>query len=192
MADADLLIRNAHLRRGADSPVDIAISDGVIRAVASSLNGRAATEVDAGGGLVTESFVNPHLHLDKVYTLAMLDDQAMQDYHSQDMGKAMTAILRAARVKESYDEARILENVRRAVTLAALFGTTHLRAFADVDHKAQLKGVRALLKVRDEWRGRVEIQVVSFPQDGVVREPGAADLVRQALELGADVVGGIP
>jgi cytosine/creatinine deaminase len=192
MADADLLIRNARLRRGADSPVDIAISGGVIRAVASNLDGRSATEVDAGGGLVTESFVNPHLHLDKVYTLAMLDDQAMQDYHSQDMGKAMTAIERAARVKEAYDEGRVLENVRRAVTLAARFGTTHLRAFADVDHKAQLKGVRALLKARDEWRGRVEIQVVAFPQDGVVREPGAADLVRQALELGADVVGGIP
>jgi cytosine deaminase len=192
MADVDLLIRNARLRRASKAPVDIAVSGGVIRAVAPNLDGRAATEFDAGGGLVTESFVNPHLHLDKVYTLAMLDDQAMQDYHNQDMGKAMTAIERAARVKEAYDEAQILENVRRAVTLAARYGTTHLRAFADVDRKAQLKGVRALLQVRDEWRGRVEIQVVAFPQDGVAREPGAADLVRQALELGADVVGGIP
>jgi cytosine/creatinine deaminase len=192
MADVDLIIRNARLRRASNAPVDIAVSGGVIRAVAPNLDGRAATEFDAGGGLVTESFVNPHLHLDKVYTLAMLDDLAMQDYHSQGMGKAMTAIERAARVKEAYDEAQILENVRRAVTLAARYGTTHLRAFADVDRKAQLKGVRALLQVRDEWRGRVEIQVVAFPQDGVVREPGAADLVRQALELGADVVGGIP
>lgn len=104
----------------------------------------------------------------------------------------MMAIERAAAVKDRYEEGWILDNVRCAVRLAARYGTTHLRAFADVDRKAGLTGVKALLQARQEWRGRVEIQVVAFPQDGVVREPGAAELVRRALELGADVVGGIP
>jgi cytosine deaminase len=188
----DLLIRGARLRRGFAGPVDIAIDGGVIEAIAEGIDRPAKTEIDAGGGLVTESFVNPHLHLDKVYTLSMLDEQALRDYQAPDMGKAMTAIELAARVKDRYDEGWILENVRKAVGLAARYGTTHIRAFADVDRKARLEGVKALLKARDEWRGRVEIQVVAFPQDGVVREPGAAELVRQALELGADVVGGIP
>src|SRR3990172_672225 len=152
----------------------------------------AEVEIDAGGSLVTESFVNPHLHLDKVYTLPMLDEQALRDYHGQDMGKAMTAIELAARVKEGYEEGWILENARRAIGLAAKYGTTHMRAFSDVDNKARLEGVKALIKAREEWRGRVEIQVVAFPQDGVVREPGTTDLIREALELGADVVGGIP
>ena len=189
---ADLLIRRARLRRGFEGLVDIAIRQGVIDTIAEAFRGPARTEIDAAGGLVSESFVNPHLHLDKVYTAAMLDGQAMQDYHGQDMGKAMAAIERAAGVKQRYDEGWMDENVRRAVALAAHYGTTHLRAFADVDTKAKLTGVRALLRARQEWRGRVEIQIVAFPQDGVVREPGAADLVRQALELGADVVGGIP
>jgi cytosine deaminase len=188
----DLLIRGARLRRGFAGPVDIAIDGGVIEAIAEGIDRPAKTEIDAGGGLVTESFVNPHLHLDKVYTLSMLDEQALRDYQAPGMGKAMTAIELAARVKDRYDEGWILENVRKAVGLAARYGTTHIRAFADVDRKARLEGVKALLKARDEWRGRVEIQVVAFPQDGVVREPGAAELVRQALELGADVVGGIP
>jgi cytosine deaminase len=188
----DLLIRGARIRRGTAGPVDIAIDGGVIEAIAEGIDRPAKTEIDAGGGLVTESFVNPHLHLDKVYTLSMLDEQALRDYQAPDMGKAMTAIELAARVKDRYDEGWILENVRKAVGLAARYGTTHIRAFADVDRKARLEGVKALLKARDEWRGRVEIQVVAFPQDGVVREPGAAELVRQALELGADVVGGIP
>ena len=188
----DLLIRGARVRRDFPGPVDIAITDGKIEAIAARIDRPAKTEIDAGGGLVTESFVNPHLHLDKVYTLSMLDEQALRDYQAPDMGKAMTAIELAARVKDRYDEGWILENVRKAVGLAARYGTTHIRAFADVDRKARLEGVKALLRARDEWRGRVEIQVVAFPQDGVVREPGAAELVRQALELGADVVGGIP
>lgn len=189
---ADILIRQARLRRRPQARVDIAIADGRIEAIESHLDLPAAEVIDAAGGLVTESFVNPHLHLDKVYTLGRLDEQALKDYHGESMGKAMTAIERAARVKEDYDAEWILENVRRALALAARYGTTHVRAFADVDRKARLEGVRALLQARQEWRGRVEIQVVAFPQDGVVREPGAADLVRQALDLGADVVGGIP
>ena len=189
---ADLLIRRARLRRGFEGLVDIAIRQGVIDTIAEAFRGPARAEIDAAGGLVSESFVNPHLHLDKVYTLAMLDERAMQDYHGADMGKAMTAIERAAQVKARYDEGWIQKNVRRAVAQAEHYGTTHLRAFADVDSKAKLVGVRALLQARDEWRGRVEIQVVAFPQDGIAREPGAAELVRAALELGADVVGGIP
>ena len=191
-AHTDLLIRRARLRRGFPAPVDIAIAGGRIEAIAEGIDRPAKAEIDAAGGLVTESFVNPHLHLDKVYTLSMQDEQALRDYQSPDMGKAMTAIELAARVKDHYDEGWISENVRKAVGLAARYGTTHIRAFADVDRRARLEGVKALLKARDEWRGRVEIQVVAFPQDGVVREPGAAELVRQALELGADVVGGIP
>lgn len=188
----DLVVRRARLRRDPDSLADIGIAGGAVVSIEPKTAARAEIEIDAGGGLVTESFVNPHLHLDKVYTLSMLDERALRAYTGAEMGEAMTAIEAAARVKDRYEEGWILENVRRAVGLAARFGTTHLRAFADIDRKAGLTGVRALLRTRDEWRGRVEIQVVAFPQDGVVREPGAADLVRQALEEGADVVGGIP
>ncbi len=61
-----------------------------------------------------------------------------------------------------------------------------------MDSKAKLEGVKALIEARAEFKGRVELQVVAFPQDGVVREPGAADLIREAMKLGADLVGGIP
>jgi cytosine deaminase len=61
-----------------------------------------------------------------------------------------------------------------------------------VDGKARLEGVKALLRAREEFKGVVDIQVVAFAQDGLAREPGAAELMRQAMALGADVVGGIP
>jgi len=187
----DLLIKNASLRKK-EGTWDIAVTDGRIEKIEKEITGEAAETIDAGGNLVTESFANAHLHLDKVYTLMMMSDDALKDYHEGDMGKAMTAIESAASVKDNYDEKWILPNVRRAVKLAALNGTTHIRALADVDTKAKLEGVKALLKAREEFKGVVELQVVAFPQDGVAREPGAAELVREAMELGADVVGGIP
>ncbi|WP_322507206.1 amidohydrolase family protein [Anaerolinea sp.] len=189
----DLIIRRAQLRRTpAGQWFDIAIANGVIAAIAPHVDGSAVQELDAAGGLVTESFVNTHLHLCKVYTLQMMDEEALKDYHGADMGKAMTAIELAARVKEKYDERWIIQNVRRALVDAARYGNTHIRAFADVDSKAKLEGVKALIRAREEFRGIVDIQVVAFAQDGMVREPGARELMRQAMELGADVAGGIP
>ncbi len=191
-APYDLLIKSAQLRGRPDQRCEIGIAGGRIQEIGDGLQGQGEVEIDAGGNLVTESFVNPHLHLCKVYTLEMMDEEAMKDYHGADMGKAMTAIELAARVKERYDESWIIGNVRKALALSAKYGCTHIRAFADVDTKAKLEGVKALIRARDEFRGVVELQVVAFAQDGIVREPGAADLIRQAMDLGADVVGGIP
>jgi len=192
LTHAELLIKNARLRGHLDNRFEIAIADGHIKAICESFNGTADLELDALGNLVTESFVNAHLHLCKVYTLGMMDEAAMKDYHGPDMGKAMTAIELAARVKENYDESWIIGNVRKAMKLAARYGCTHTRAFADVDLKARLQGVKALIWARKEFSESMDIQVVAFAQDGIIREPGTADLLREAMELGADVVGGIP
>jgi cytosine deaminase len=187
----DIVIRRARLR-GREAPQDIAVAGGRIAAIAERVAGSTSEEVDARGGLATESFVNPHLHLCKVYTLFMTDDEAARAYHGAGMRDALSAIELAARVKEKYDERWIIRNVRRALALAALHGTTHVRALADVDSKARLEGVKALLRARDEFKGVVDVQVVAFAQDGLAREPGAAELMREAMALGADVVGGIP
>jgi len=192
MAIYDILIRNAQLRSAPGKKMSIAVMGSKIVALAETVEGKATTEIDAGGMLVSESFVNPHLHLCKVFTLQMMDEAALKDYHGTDMGLAMTAIELAARVKEKYDEAWILPNARKAVAQAIWYGCTHLRAFADVDSKAKLEGVKALCKLRDEFKGVVDIQVVAFAQDGIVREPGATELMHQAMAMGADVVGGIP
>jgi len=187
----DIVIRNAKTRK-LKGLVDIGILDGKIKTIKEKIDEKGATEIDAKGKLVTESFVNAHLHLCKVYTLMMMTEEALKDYHGEDMGKAMTAIELAAKIKEKYDEKWILPNVRKALRMAALNGVTHIRAFADVDNKAKLEGIKALIKAREEFKGIVDVEVVAFPQDGVVREPGAYELVREAMKLGADVVGGIP
>ena len=188
----DIAIRRARLRRGGDRLVEIGIRDGNIAAMAPRVGAKAANEIDARGNLVTESYVNPHLHLCKVWTLPMMEEEALKSYQGEAMGKAMAGVELASKVKEKYAESWIVENARRAAALAAVYGNLHIRAFADVDRKARLEGVRALIRVREEFQDIVDIQVVAFAQDGIMREPGTSDLMRESLRLGADVVGGIP
>ena len=147
----DILIRRARLRRSPEALFDIGIASGTIASIEEEITLGATTEIDGGGNLVTESFVNPHMHLCKVFTLQMMDEMSIKAYQEGGMGKAMNAIELAARVKDTYDESWIVPNVRRAVKWAAKFGNTHIRAFADVDPKARLEGVKACIKVRDEF-----------------------------------------
>ena len=159
----DLRIMNARTRFSKGELLQIGICNGKIAAIESSLPDEASSVIDAGGGLVTESFVNGHLHLCKVYTLEMAGQAALGEYQQGGMGGAMTAIERAADFKSAYDESWILPNVRRVCELALRYGNTHIRAFADVDSKARLEGIKALLKAREEYKDKIELQVVAFP-----------------------------
>jgi len=189
----DLIIRNARiLGMNPYNTYDIVIDNGTITSVSSHSSSKGGREINARGGLVTPPFANPHLHACKVHTFLMLSEEAVREYQSSGMGGAMAAIEIASRVKERYEESWIMRNAMKAMLDGLKHGVLYVRAFVDVDTKARLEGVKALLKVRDALKDCMTIQVVAFPQDGVVREPGAEELVRKAVELGADVVGGIP
>ncbi len=187
----DIVVRNAKTRFSPDKLLDIGIRDGKVAEISSKI-GRGEVEVDAGGNLVTESFVNPHLHMCKVYTLQMIGEDALKLYQEHEMGSTMSAIELASMVKEKYHESWIYENARKALMLGLKHGVLHFRAFVDTDTKAKLEGIKALLKLKDEFKDIVDLQVVAFPQDGVLRDPGSEEWVRKAIEMGADIVGGIP
>ncbi len=187
-----LVIRNARTREFPGKLVDIAIKDGKIEAIKEKIEFRGEKEIDANGKLVSPPFVDAHLHMCKVYTFLMIGEDAIKHYHESDMGTSEIAILLASKVKEKYDESWIYENAKKAALEAIEYGTLYIRAFVDTDTKAKLEGIKALLRVRDELKDKITIQVVAFPQDGVVRDPGAEDYIRKAVEMGADVVGGIP
>ncbi|MGB0102097.1 MAG: amidohydrolase family protein [Nocardioides sp.] len=194
MPTHQLVVADATLRAapdGRDGRWQIGIDDGRIAALTQEpLSGHE--EIDAAGGLVTESFANGHMHLDKVHTLDRIGDAALTAYTSGDMGSALHSIELASAVKADYDRSWIEPSARQAVLQAVQFGVRHVLAFADVDTRARLEGVIPLLALREEFRGVVDLQVVAFPQDGLLCDPGAEELVREAVELGADVVGGIP
>ena len=187
----DLVVKNARLRRG--EICDIAVSNGKIAAIAENLGDSANKIVDADGDLATEPFVIAHLHLDKVMTGSLAGEATLSEYHGGgSMGGSMTGIELASRVKEHYVESEIVHRVRALLNEAERYGVSHIRAFCDVDPRAELKGIRALLQIRKEFKDRIEVQVVAFPQDGILREPGTEELLYKSMDLGANVVGGIP
>ncbi|HIQ30476.1 MAG TPA: cytosine deaminase [Candidatus Caldiarchaeum subterraneum] len=102
------------------------------------------------------------------------------------------AIELAREVKKRYSVSWVYENAKRAVSEVVIHGCLAVRGFADVDSLAGLTAVEALLKLRADVGEVVELQVVAFPQEGVVREPDAEELLWRAAEMGCDVMGGIP
>src|SRR5271156_1779429 len=109
----DLIIRNCRLRHGRKEDreriVDIAIDGGNVRDIGERLGAPATTEIDAGGHLVTPSFVNPHMHLCKVWTLAMMSDEALNAYQKAGMSGAAAAIALASEVKKNYHASWIVK-----------------------------------------------------------------------------------
>jgi len=186
----DLIVRNAKLRSG--KIVDISIAGGNIQAIKEKQTGSTNEIIDAQNRLVTEPFVIAHLHLDKVMTGPLADEATLGEYHDSSRQGPIAAIEIASKVKAHYIESEIVNRVTPLLSEAEQYGVRHMRAFADVDTKAELKGIRALLKVKDEFEGRIDLQIVAFPQDGIIKEPGTEELLYEAMELGADVVGGIP
>ncbi len=188
----DLVIENAKIR-SRSGKVNIGVSDDEISLITDeSIDG--VNFLDAEGNLVTESFVDPHLHMDKVFTLQRVGEEALELYTDEKsgMGDAMSAIDVASKVKEDYDESWIYENAKKALKIGIKHGVLHHRAFVDVDTKGRLEGIKALLRLKNEFKNVVDLDVVAFPQDGVIKDPGAEDLIEEAIEMGADVVGGIP
>src|ERR1700680_4391204 len=102
MQKAELIIRNARLRNHREQLVDIEIRGGRISEIGARLSRTASAEIDAGGNLVTPSFVNPHMHLCKVWTLPMMSEEALLAYQQAGMSGAAAAIELASTVKQSY------------------------------------------------------------------------------------------
>ena len=178
----DLIIRNARLL---DSrTVDIGVEDGGIVRLEPDLETSAKEELDAGGGLTLPAFVNGQLHACKVFWRRKL---AALPEHVQ----ALPRFEAARHVKATYTPDDVFQRVSEVMRLAVLNGTCAIRLFADVDEVSGLNALRGLLKIKETFGPFINVQVAAFPQDGVLS--GATEsLMREALLLGADVVGGIP
>lgn len=179
----DLIVRQGR-RRGEERACDIGIENGTIAAVEPAIRGRAAREIDAAGRLVTPPLVNPHVHLDKALLGAV-----MRPNRSQTLQEAIEI---TCDFKRHYTEQDIVERAGAVLEMAIREGTLVVRGFADVGTVGGLMPVRGLLATRARYRGLVTMEIVAFPQEGLVRDPGAEPLLREAMALGADVVGGLP
>lgn len=180
----DLLIRNARiLGKASDKKFDVAIGAGKIEKVSEHIPRKGEEEVDAQGRLILPGFFNMHFHLDSVLK--------MGEPRYNTSGTLWEGIQIWAEIKNKLSEAEILSRVERAVKWMAAYGTLWLRTHADTTTK-NLNTVKALVRGRKEFQDLVNIQVTSFPQDGIRTDPGNLESLEKSLVLGADNVGMIP
>jgi cytosine/creatinine deaminase len=180
MAENSLVIKNARIEDGKPL-VDIAISDGKIAAIGSGLRGRET--LDAGGDVVVPTFVEAHIHLDK----ALLDR-----VRPNTEGTLAGAIRVTGELKKGFQHDEVLARARSVLEMLIAHGTTIVRAHPDTDPLGGLTGFKVSMELKQLYRDQVDLQVVAFPQEGIVKFPGAFEIIEEALKLGADVVGGCP
>ncbi|UYV39617.1 amidohydrolase family protein [Rhodobacteraceae bacterium D3-12] len=177
----DLLVKNAALTDG--SVVDIACDGGVIAAVETGIKAEAGRVIDAAGCLVAPPFVDPHFHMDATLSLGRPRMNVS--------GTLLEGIALWGELKPLQTVDEIVERALNYCDLAVAQGIGAIRSHVDTCDD-ELKGVEALLQVREQVKDYLDLQLVAFPQDGVLRDPTAMQNTLRALDMGVDVVGGIP
>ena len=178
----DLIIRNANLPDGRIG-IDIGIKDGKIVALEVALTAKAQKEIDASGYLVSPPFVDAHFHMDATLSLGLP--------RLNQSGTLLEGIALWGELKPHLTVEAIKERALRYCDLAVARGLLAIRSHVDICDP-RLLAVDALLEVRKEVASYLDLHLVAFPQDGYLRDTGAAKLMETALDRGVDVVGGIP
>src|SRR5437762_12472840 len=174
----DLLLRGARLP-GELETRDIGIKDGLI----SDLEPESRQSIDLGGSLVTPALVQPHIHLDAVLTVG-------EPRHNQTGSLFEGIAIWAERVKTlSVDDVK--RRVRTVLRWQLANGVQFVRSHVDVCDP-ELRAVRALLELREEIGDQMTLQLVAFPQQGIMCFDGGEELMKRAIDMGVDVVGAIP
>ena len=185
MSDDVTLFTDARLADG--SSVDLAVAAGRIVAIepAGTMRPAARDRVDLAGLLVVPGFVEGHVHLDTSFygdawkphlpCTAGFDVRERVAFQAQNMANAAPMAVRA----------------KHQLDLCIGHGSTHMRSHVMVDGSVGLTSLETILALRQANRDRIDLQIVAFPQSGILASPGTADLLDQAIRMGADLVGGL-
>ncbi|BBD08597.1 amidohydrolase family protein [Desulfovibrio ferrophilus] len=178
----DLLVKNATLH-GHIEPHDIAVQDGKFIEIAPRIEAQATETIDASGRLVTPPFVDSHFHMDATLSTGLP--------RFNESGTLLEGIKIWGELKPDLTAEAVKDRALELLTWSVARGTLAVRTHVDVTDPT-LMAVDVLLEVREQMKDYVDIQLVAFPQDGVLRTPGGKELLQRALDKGVDVVGGIP
>jgi cytosine deaminase len=181
----DTLIRNATLQ-GDPSLVDIGIRDGRIAEifpVAQRQDAKGRAEEDVGGRLVLPGFVDTHIHLDKSCLLACCQGGG---------GGLKGAVAAVSRLKQDFTEEDVYRRGARTIEMAILQGTMHMRTHVEIDPRVGLRSLAAIQRLKRDYAFAIDLSICVFPQEGLLNDPGTEALLEQALDGGADLLGGCP
>ena len=179
---ADLLIRNATLPDGRTG-CDVVVTEGRIVDVAPRIAAAAGHVLDADGYLLSPPFVDAHFHMDSTLSYGMP--------RMNRSGTLLEGIALWGELKPLLTQEALVERALAYCDWAVAKGLLAIRSHVDISDP-RLLAVEALLHVREQVKPYLDLQLVAFPQDGVLRSAGALDNLKRALAMGVDVIGGIP
>jgi cytosine/creatinine deaminase len=174
----DLLIRNVRPLGGAAT--DLYIRDGRFK---EAMDGKAAEEIDGRGQVALPGLVEAHTHLDKTLV-------GMDWFHNRVGPTRNDRILADRNAKRELGIDARRQSARQVLQTLA-FGVTHIRSHVDVDTEIGIANIEGVIGTREAFRGLVDVQIVAFPQSGMLGREGTLALMEDALKAGADIVGGI-
>lgn len=178
---SDLLIKNARPMGGEAS--DILIRDGLIAAIGPGLADEGIATEDAGGRIAIPGLVDAHTHLDK----SLLG----YPWYVNEVGpRLIDKIDNERKVKRDYGLDAHVQSMRQSLQSVG-YGTTLIRTHVDIDTDQGQVALEGVMETRRQLAGVVEIEIVAFPQSGLLRRPGTVELLDQAMAMGADLVGGL-
>lgn len=178
----DVLIKKARLNDN-EALQDIAIDNGVITNIAPNIVGSAKKVIEANGRVVIPGLVESHIHLDKAL---------IADREPNKSGTLKEAIEVTAKLKPTFTEEAVYTRAKQALDMIIRRGATTVRTHAEFDPAQGFTGFKMIMRLKEEYKDLIDMQVVAFPQEGIFKAPGTEKMMYEAMEMGADVVGGIP
>ncbi len=181
---ATRLLKNAR-SPGWEAPRDILFEDGKIAQVGENLALKDGSILDLGGKVVIPGLVEAHTHLDKALTLDLCDNEE---------GTLVGAIREIAKLKKKASADEIYQRAEACLLRFISHGATIVRTHVDVDPTIELRGMEALVRLRESYREKVTLQLVAFASGAsVFADPSTQQaLMEEAVRMGPDAVGGVP
>ncbi len=178
----DLFIRN--VRPMAGPATDVLVKAGKIAVIGHELRAPAGVATEDGGGhLLLPGLVEAHTHLDK----SLLG----QPWYTNQVGPKLLDKIDNERLnKRSLGMEPYQQSFRQTVQSSRL-GSTHIRSHVDVDTDHGMWGIEGIMRMREECHDIIDVEIVAFPQSGLLRRPGTLELMHEAMRLGAEIVGGL-
>ncbi|KAF1297800.1 N-acyl-D-amino-acid deacylase [Enterococcus sp. JM4C] len=178
----DLLIKQVRINDG-EPLQDVAITDGKITEIAPTIAGTATETIEGNGRVLIPGLVESHIHLDKAL---------IADREPNKSGTLKEAIEVTAKLKPTFTEEDIYTRAKKALEMIISHGATAVRTHAEFDPAQGFTGFNTIMRLKEEYKEFIDMQVVAFPQEGIFKAPGTEKMIYEAMEMGADVVGGIP